>query len=159
MKKIAVLTLLSSLLLIGCSGSDSVKLDNRLEEKILLIIESYQKEVADKDSNSFDPPIYEVHFMEREDQCFVMINTNYFYRPDLDGYEFLNNKLVTFYNVVSKCNEDLVKIADEGQEGNLEDYKSEEEAFDNYSPAWWEFQLRDNKLVATKQGRHKINFE
>jgi hypothetical protein len=151
--------ILLAFLLIGCSGSDSVQVDNRLEEKIHLIIESYQKKVADPDNLSLDPPIYEVHFMKREDQCFVVINTDYFYRTDLDGYKFIKNKLVTFYIEDSVCNEDLVKISDKEQEMNLEDYISEEEAFDNYSPAWWVFQLRDNKLVATKQGRHKINFE
>ena len=157
MKKTLALFFCFSLTL-GCTNSDQVKIDNRLEEKIQLIIDSYQEDVSDSSKNLLDPAIYEVSFSERDGQCFLTINTNYFYRSDLDGFKFINNKLVAFYNVNSRCNGKLITISSNRDVGILDDYQNEEEALDNYSPAWWEFQLLEDKIVATYQGKHKIQF-
>jgi hypothetical protein len=89
MKKTLVLIFCFSLIL-GCANSSQVKIDTRLEEKIQLIIDSYQEEVSDSSKNLFDPPIYEVSFSERDGKCFLTVNTNYFYRSELDGFKFIN---------------------------------------------------------------------
>jgi len=158
MKKTLALIFCFSLTL-GCTNSDQVKIDTHLEEKIQLIIDSYQEEVSDSSKNLFDPPIYEVSFSERDGQCFLTVNTNYFYRSELDGFKFINNKLVAFYNVNSRCNGDLITISDNKDVWILEDYTNQEEALDNYSPAWWEFELQGDKILVTDQGKHKIQFK
>jgi hypothetical protein len=158
MKKTFALICCFSVIL-GCANQDEVKMDDRLEEKIELIIDSYQEEVSDSSKNLFDPPIYEVSFSERGDECFLTINTNYFYRTDLDGFTFLKNKLVAFYNVDSRCNQNLIEISTKQDDKVLDDFQDEEEAFDNYSPAWWEFKWQEDKLLLTDQGKHKINFK
>lgn len=145
-------------LILGCANSDYVKIDNRLEEKIRLIINFYQEEVSESSNNIFDPPIYEVSFTEREGKCFLIVNTNYFYRSEFDGFKFLNNKLVAFYNVNSRCNGKLIRISNSKDVKILDDYQNEEEALDNYSPAWWEFEIQEDKIIVTNQGKHKIQF-
>ncbi|MBZ9730553.1 hypothetical protein LB467_12735 [Salegentibacter sp. JZCK2] len=158
MKKTFALICCFSVIL-GCANPDEVKMDDRLEEKIQLIIDSYQEEVSDSSKNLFDPPIYEVSFSERGGQCFLTVNTSYFYRTDLDGFTFIKNKLVAFYNVDSRCNENLIEISTKKDDKVLDDFQNEEEAFDNYSPAWWEFKLQEDKLLVTNQGKHEINFK
>lgn len=157
MKKTFTLIFCFSIML-GCANSDQVRMDDRLEERIQLIIGSYQEEVSDSNINLFDPPIYEVSFLERGGQCFITVNTNYFYRTDLDGFTNLQDKLVVFYNVDSSCNQNLIEIPTKMDDKVLGDYQNENEASDHYSPAWWEFKLHEDKLLVTDQGKHKIKF-
>ncbi len=142
----------------NCSSQEKIYLKPDLKLKINLIIDSYQKFVSDKNSNSFDPPIYEITFRELEGECYLEINTNHFYRTELNGFMFIKNKLVTFNNVNSRCNQNLIKINKSESAQNLTDYQTENAAFDNYSPAYWTFKIKDGNLIQDAQGKLKIDF-
>lgn len=146
------------LTLISCENN-KIEVRDDLENKINLIIKSYQDFVTNEKSNSFDPPIYEVKFYESQGECFVSINTNYFYQSNLNGYEFKNNKLVTFNSTNSLCNKGLVKIKESGKVEKLKNFINEKEAFDNYSPGYWIFKIKDDRLISVEQGKLKINFD
>ena len=149
---------LLAIILASCED-DEIEVRHDLENKIDLIIKSYQDFVSNEKSNIFDPPIYEVKFYEAQGECFVSINTNYFYQSNLDGYEFKNNKLVTFNNTNSVCNKGLVKIKESGKVEKLRNFKNEKEAFDNYSPGYWLFKIEDDRLISVGQGKLKIDFD
>lgn len=146
-------------ILIGCSSSDKIYINSDLQNKIELIIGSYQKFVSDNENNSHDPEVYEVYFRQIENECFISINTNYFYKTDLNGFLFIEDKLVTFNNVDSECNKNWVKINGTQSTKRLTEYKTENEAFDNYSPAYWTFKIENGNLISDAQGKFKIDFK
>ena len=157
MKRIFYL-ILSISVLSGCSNSDKIYVDPDLKDKIDLIIDSYQKYVSESVNNHHDPEVYEVHFSKLGNECFVEINTNYFYKTDLNGFMFIKNKLVTFNNVDSECNKGLIKINGTESTQRLTEYQNENNAFDDYSPAFWTFKIKNGKLIQDTQGRFKIDF-
>jgi uncharacterized protein YcfL len=157
MKKIFYL-ILSIFILTGCSNSDNIYVNSDLKNKIDLIIDSYQNFVSDKENNVHDPEVYEVYFSQIENECFITINTNYFYKTDLNGFMFIKNKLVTFNNVDSECNKNWIKINRTESTQKLTEYQTENEAFDNYSPAFWTFKIENGNLILDTQGKLKIDF-
>ena len=150
--------ILSISIITGCTNSDEIYINPDLKNKLDVIIDSYQKSVSDEENNYHNPEVYEVYFSELENECFVTINTNYFYKTDLNGYMFIKNKLVTFNNVDSKCNQNWIKINKSESTQNLTEYLTENEAFDNYSPAYWTFKIENGNLIQDAQGKLKIDF-
>ncbi len=157
MKRIFI-SVLMIMFLTCCSNSEKIYLNPDLENKINLTIASYQKFISDKEINSFDPPIYEITFSEFENECFLTINTNYFYKTDLNGFMFIQNKLVTFNNINSSCNQNLITIKEKALIQNLREFHDEKDAFDNYSPAFWTFKIENGNLIQDTQGKFKIDF-
>ena len=142
----------------NCSDNKKIYIEPDLKNKMDLIIDSYQDYISDKDNNSFDPPIYEITFREIQGQCYLEINTNYFYRTDLNGFMFIKNKLVTFNNVSNDCNQNLIKINKRKSTEDLTRFQNENDAFDNYSPAYWIFKIKNGDLIPDAQGKLKIEF-
>ena len=153
MRKI-ILNLILISFLFGCSEKEEIYINPDLKKKIGLIVQSYNS----ADNNYYKPDIYEVHFTEIENECYVAINTTIFYRTNLDGYIFLNEKLITFNNTKSKCNKGLVKINMPIEKDILTDFKNENQSFDNYSPAYWYFKITEKGLEPDIQGKFKIKF-
>ena len=146
------------MLFFNCSNNENIYLNPDLKNKINLIIDSYQSFISEKNNNSFDPPIYEITFREIKGQCYLEINTNYFYRTDLNGSMFIKNKLVTFNNVNNNCNQNLIKINDKKSTQDLTEFQNENDAFDNYSPGYWIFKIENGNLIQDAQGKLKIDF-
>ncbi|MCG2420582.1 hypothetical protein K8089_16295, partial [Aequorivita sp. F47161] len=152
--KKTLLNLILISFLFGCSEKEEIYINPDLKKKIGLIVQSYNS----ADNNYYKPDIYEVHFTEIENECYVAINTNIFYRTNLDGHVFLKDKLITFNNTKSECNNGLVKIKTSNKKDNLTDFPNENQSFDNYSPAYWYFKITDKGLKPDKQGKFKIDF-
>lgn len=145
-------------LFLSCNKSknDTLALSDDLTRAMNIIIEEYES-FSSNDEKYLNPSIYEVHFEEIEDTCFLTIATNYFYRDDMDAFDTTDNNLIAYYNLKSKCNT-LVSGKPKLDSLILKRFLNENDAFDNYSPAVWRFQIKENILVPVYQNRLQLNF-
>jgi|AZID01.1.fsa_nt_gi hypothetical protein len=143
---------------LGCTSDKVLMIDEQLNTNIEKIIIEYDRYLKEEDNLSFDPPLYEVTFKEYEGICHVIVNTNNIYHSKLDGYIFFNNKLVTFNNTSSRCNNNWVRVKEKVDLERLTKYQDENAPADIYDPAFWEFRIEGDSLVASRQNRLKIDF-
>ncbi|MEX0290063.1 MAG: hypothetical protein AB3N14_13215 [Flavobacteriaceae bacterium] len=144
----------------GCKNEETVFVHPELKKRLVKSIVEYSNFVVEKrkEGEFYDPPIYELTFKEYSNECYVVISTNNHYKSNLDGYFFSDGKLVTFNELNLNCNEDYVKVNSEINPSDLENFKSDQEAYDNYSPAYWVFKIEDGNFIDDTQGRLKISF-
>lgn len=145
--------------MIGCDESkkESLVLSKDLENALHLIVEKYEDYSANNDKY-LNPSVYEVHFEEINDTCFLTIATNYFYRDDLNAVDTINGNLIAYYNLKNKCNT-LISGQSELDSLKLKSFLREKDAFDNYSPSIWRFQILNDSLVPVYQNRLPLIFE
>lgn len=150
--------LLLLFLFLGCKDEETIIVNPILKDIITQAINSYSHYVSEN-KTVYEPEVYEVTFEKLNNICYITINSNYFYRSNLNGYIFINNSLVTFNNLSSECNTNWVKSARTINFDELIGFKDESKSFDDYSPAYWTFKVEGNRLIQDNQGRFKINFE
>ena len=162
---IRVIKLFSSfcflIFIIGCKNvQDEVVIVPDLQDKIARIIEEYSVYVDNKQQigEYYDPPVYEIIFNDYDGECYLIIGTNTHYKSDLNGYTFIDGKLVTINNADSECNDGWVMVNKLVNDSELSGYKNDKSPLDNYNPAYWVFKIENGRLLQDTQGRLKIDF-
>ncbi len=154
---IALLTI--CLLNTSCAtNDDNIEVGNILKSRLEKIITYYEEYVNDGSNKKYNPPIYEVTFKEYDGNCYLIVNSNNIYNPDLEGFIFINDKLVTFNNTSSHCNSGFVKLKTKIDRSKLSNYSSDVDNSDIYDPVFWEFEVNENNLVIKRQNSLKIDF-
>lgn len=153
-----LIALLTICLITSCDSNNDIEVDDVLRSKLKKIITSYEQYASDNSNRKFNPPIYEVTFKKYDGNCYLIVNSNNIYNPDLDGFIFLNDKLVTFNNTSSHCNLGFVKLKTKIDISKLSSYSNDVDNSDIYDPAFWEFEISENNLIIRRQNRLKIDF-
>lgn len=151
--------LISTFFFIGCTQTKTEKNDisDNLKSRLNLIIQEYENFSSNND-RYLNPSVYEVYIEEINNDCFVTIATSYFYKNNIMAAEIIDDNLVAFYNLESKCNT-LINVRKEIDSAILKDYTNQDNAFDNYSPAIWSFKIEGDSLILVSQNKFKIKFE
>ncbi|MDA7797610.1 hypothetical protein N9H57_01470 [Flavobacteriaceae bacterium] len=157
MKKGVILFLIVSLF--SCKNKEGRNLivDKQLMDKISIIVSEYSS-FYQKNKPLSNIDIYEVYFHKIQDDCFVSINTNIFYKSTLSGFIMINENLITFNSTDNECEIFIHKSRGRKKEVPT-GFSNESEPIDNYNPAWWTFKIEGDSLVFHSQGRFKIDFE
>lgn len=152
-----LIALVTIYIIASCNSNNDIVVDDVLKSKLKKIITSYDQYASDNNSK-FNPSIYEVTFKEYDGNCYLIVNSNNIYNPNLDGFIFLNDKLVTFNNTSSECNLGFVKLRTKIDISKLSSYSNDVDNSDIYDPAFWEFEIVENNLIIRKQNALKIDF-
>ena len=115
MKNIIYMCLI--LFLVGCSDKSNVQecesagFENPFSHKLTSEIENLIKKTIEKYGENPER-LYSVSFSlydEFTGDCFVKISSDLFYsKQDIDGYTYINDKLIVCYNVLGYCNDNMV---------------------------------------------------
>ena len=154
----------SILAITGCQQINQDKIERAELEEVILnstIIKYLNEMITTKDSLENSSSIYSHHnsywifFHEYTEKCYVtlMANFSYYHKDDIDGFLKYRNKVITFYDSKSLCNQGIVNIK------KLKTNKEEIEFLDNYDdvlvpphePTNIDFEITESgKLIKTK---------
>src|SRR5690606_32859960 len=103
-KFLYIILILSLTSCINKNEKENVLVKPELINKINVIVSEFESFIKSKDGSIYNPDIYEVRFIDYHDECMIYINSNIFYYSNLDGYLFLDENLIAFYNLNMNCN-------------------------------------------------------